>query len=261
MIDQIDRALDLAFETLYRFAAAGLTNPRRELSSVLFDAEARRLAAAAADVLQVHFADQPIQLGFGELPVDELALDKTIKALGDDRDQQAAEFLRVFGLVTCRECPPYETEYHPNPDPFFRSQQMADIAGFYQAFGIEPGASLRERPDHITLELEFVAMLLARKRWALEQFADSAATDRVTICDDARMKFQQDHLCWWVPSFSLALRNQAEDGFFADLGRVLAALLPLDRHRLKIAPPPSPLTPVPTEMADACEGCALASQG
>lgn len=257
---QTNDTLDLAFETLYRFVAAGLTNPSLELSHVLFDGDGCRLAVAAADVLRASFADEPISLGFGELPVDALDLRRVIDSLDNDRERWTSEYLRVFGLVTCRECPPYETEYHPNPDPFFRAQQMADIAGFYRAFGIEPSARLRERPDHVTLELEFVAMLLARQRWA-KQSADASSADRMAICHDAHVKFGRDHVFWWVPSFTLALRNRAEQGFLAQLGRVLAALLPLDRHRLGESPPTSPMKPVASDTADSCEGCALSSPG
>ena len=254
MIESTDTELDIAFETLYRFAAAGLTDPRRDLSDVLFDPGSRELAMGAADVVRSVTRDQTIPLGFGELPIDDLDLPPALAALGDDPEQHTQEYLRIFGLVTCRECPPYETEYYPNQDPFFRSQQMADVAGFYRAFGLEPARQWRECPDHITLELEYVATLLARLRSARASAADP---DQALVCHDARVKFLRDHVCWWVPSFSVGLRNQAEHGFFSHLGRILAALLPADRHRLQLTPPAAPVMPGNTTAPAACDGCGL----
>ena len=121
-----------------------------------------------------------------------------------------AEYDRVFGLVVPKECPPYETEYHPTQETFVRSQQMADIAGFYRAFGIEPAQSSPERPDHLALELEFMAFLLTKKRLALAAVElDPEAAEQVSICDRAQRDFFRDHLAWWVPSFAAGLRRKA----------------------------------------------------
>jgi nitrate reductase assembly molybdenum cofactor insertion protein NarJ len=57
-----------------------------------------------------------------------------------------AEYDRVFGLASLVACPPYEAEFHAAGETFFRSQQMADIAGFYAAFGLEASRNAGERP-------------------------------------------------------------------------------------------------------------------
>ena len=121
-----------------------------------------------------------------------------------------AQYDTVFGLVVPKECPPYETEYYPTQETFGRSQQMADVAGFYQAFGIEPAQSSPERPDHLALELEFMAFLLLKRRQAIAATDhDPEAGEQASICDRALRDFFRDHLAWWLPAFAAGLRRKA----------------------------------------------------
>ena len=247
---RLEADLDLATETLYRFLAAALSDPRGDSWSLVLDRENQRLAAVAADVLREQFAEQSPELGFGELPSEQLNLAPVLAALDRPPHELGAEYVRVFGLVTCRECPPYETEFCKNEEIFYRSQQMADVAGFYRAFGLEPSSEPRERPDHLCLELEFLSLLLMKKR-----LASGAAGDGASVCQEARCAFLRDHLSWWAPSFSLGLRGKAERGLYAALGQTLAALLPLDRARFDVPAPMMPLEARVVELPDECSGC------
>lgn len=250
-----DAAYDLACETMYRFLAASLTEPRLEDVGFLFDPACQGLVRQAAGILQELALQDPIPLGFGELPAEELDAEAMVAALGRPAALEA-EYTRVFGLVPCRECPPYETEYYPVEETFFRSQQMADIAGFYQAFGVEPTERSRERHDHLALELEFQALLLTKKRLAIPSFAQhSSPKEDAAVCQDARAKFFQDHLAWWVPSFSLALRRKAERGFYAQVGKLLAAFMPIERRHLHVSAPRRPLEASFIESPDQGDGC------
>ncbi len=259
-LEQTDAAVDLATETLYRFLAAALSDPRGTTWQLVREPVCQTLAIGAAELLRAEFAEQATVLGFGESPVEDLDLRPAVAALRTAPVEVGNDFLRIFGLVNCRECPPYETEYQPNEDTFFRSQQMADVAGFYRAFGLQPDA--HERPDHVSLELEFAAFLLLKKRLAREAGKLDATTDseNAAICQAARANFFRDHISWWAPSFALALRTKAAGGFYESVGRALASLLPVERHRLGIAAPRVPLQANVQEAPEECAGC-LASSG
>lgn len=248
LTDTDEAELDLACELLYRFFAAALADPRRQCRAIVTDRISRELVRQAADLLRREFESVAIPLGYGELAADDLDLRPVLKSLPTRASEVADEFVRVFGLASCRECPPYETEYHPGEDPFFRAQQMADIAGFYRAFGVQPGADSHQRPDFIGLELEFLALLHMKGR-------DASNPEQAAVCQGARRLFFQDHLSWWVPSFSLALRRKAEHGFYEQVARALAAFLPIERFRQGIPAPLMPLEAKVAETVDSCAGC------
>ncbi len=261
-------AVDLAREGLYRFLAAALRDPRSESGQMLGDPQSQRLVCDAADLLRSEAEDTPLPLGFGEMPVEALDARPLCGLLSPDPSPLAPYFLcrefdRVFGLTPPRECPPFETEFHRNGEPFFCAQQMADIAGFYRAFGLEPSRLLSGRPDHLVLELEFMAFVLMKKRLALaaaEQ--DPALAEHVLVCDEAQGKFFTDHLAWWVPLFATGLRRRAGDGFFVAVGELLAAFMPLERQRFGAPAPRLPMeAPVtaPPEEPSGCAGCEGAS--
>lgn len=252
-------ALDLARECVYRFLSAALSDPYGVRFRLVLDAANQRLACQAADLLREDAGAAPGRLGLGELPAEALTLHAVRAHLREHFGAVQADHERVFGLIA-RECPPYETEYHPNSEPFFRSQQMADIAGFYRAFGLEPNLDTPDRPDHVALELEFMAFVLLKKRLALAAAdEDTEAAENVSVCEKAEHSFFHDHLAWWLPAFAAALRRKAGDGFYAAVGRALAALVHAERQRLGVDTPSVPAGPnavEPPEELEACAGCA-----
>jgi TorA maturation chaperone TorD len=254
--------LDLARECLYRFLSAVLGDPYADRWGDVADAGSQRIARAAAELLRGEVPDQAFALAPGESPPDRLALEPLLDALERPISELRAEHDRVFGLVMPKECPPYETEYHPASEVFFRSQQLADIAGFYRAFGIQTSLARPERPDHIALELEFMAFLLMKKRMALETLQDKAlGAEHAGICERAIADFFGDHLAWWVPAFAAGLGRKAGEGLYAAIAPVLSALIPLERQRLGLPAPARPVHPDLIERPEEQAGCAACPQG
>lgn len=105
----------------------------------------------------------------------------------------AGEYLRLFGSTGA--CPPYQGLYEA--DPFQETRQMADLAGFYGAFGAESEGPVHERPDHIGCELEFLAFLCLGRDAARE---DGNAELEET-CRQAEDAFLRDHLGRWLGQF------------------------------------------------------------
>lgn len=97
--------------------------------------------------------------------------------------------------------PLYETSYEGGRgSPGGATFQMADIAGFYRAFGFEASG---ERPDHVVPELEFLALLLMKEAYA----RISGDAEGAEVCASARGKFVAQHLGEWLPDFAERVRG------------------------------------------------------
>ena len=159
---------------------------------------------------------------------------------------------RAFGL-TGSLC--YETEVGL-PHEFRQSQEMADIAGFYRAFGFNIGGKVRERPDHISAELEFMHVLTLKEAYASE----NGVAEHVEICADAQRKFLQEHLGKWIGLLAESLKRSASDGPYVALARFAAVFVLADAKRLGVTVEQQPLagvrlTPLAPEIS--CETCPI----
>jgi TorA maturation chaperone TorD len=249
-------AVLLARECLYRFLAASLSDPYTDRFDLVLDRRNQRLAAAAADLLRHEAGESPAPLGIGERPPEDLDLTTLLAELDRPLEELRADYDRVFGLVQSHECPPYETEYHSCTEPFFRTQQLADVAGFYRAFGLQTARAAPERPDHIAPELEFMAFLALKERLALESAGGSPdAADQAAVCAEAQRSFCGDHLAWWVPTFVRGLRRKAGEGLLAAVGEVLAAFVAAERLRFGLTAPRPPLQPASIERPEEQTSC------
>lgn len=142
------------------------------------------------------------------------------------------EYVQTFGHAISKECPPYEAEYGQS-HIFQQSQTLADIAGFYRAFGLDVAPDFKDRLDHISVELEFMHFLSLKEAYALTK---GHPEERLALCREAQAKFLGEHLGQWVPGFEERLREKAEGSFYALLGGLLRTFLTLETQRMELEP-------------------------
>ncbi|CAN5337580.1 hypothetical protein BH09PLA1_BH09PLA1_00100 [soil metagenome] len=251
--------LGLARQLAYRFLSLAMSDPRSKRWHDLHDDVFLTAVLSAAEYLSTEPQCRVGVLAPGELAQDSLDFAPLLRIIRDPQIDLNTQYERIFGLMLPKKCPPYETEYCPQTFSVYRSQTLADIAGFYRAFGLEPSRDMPERDDHIALELEFMAYLLAKERRA-------ADTEQATICRDAQKRFAREHLAWWVPAFARALEQQSarmdgpqrESIFYALVASALAAFIPIERAILEIDPPKELVAPGPVEPQEemSCSACA-----
>ncbi|MFQ5918549.1 MAG: molecular chaperone [Thermoplasmata archaeon] len=143
----------------------------------------------------------------------------------EDLEVLTAERLRLFEKG---ECPPYESSYRGETDPL-KDVLMADVAGFYRAFGLIPSGEL---PDHLVSELEFVGLLCLQEARAVLA-GDEGAT---AILRDALRKFMTDHLGRWVGRFRDEVQKKSRVRLYPLLADVLVELIEAEKVRLGIPP-------------------------
>lgn len=124
-------------------------------------------------------------------------------------------YRRTFGHIPAGHFSPYETSYGA-PNAFTQSQTLADLNGFYRAFGVEPAAAYRERHDHLSLQCEFVALLLCKEGLARHE----GNAEGVEVCRAARRRFLEEHLGRWGGVLFERLERDAPGELYRRCGRV-----------------------------------------
>jgi DMSO reductase family type II enzyme chaperone len=170
-------------------------------------------------------------------------------------DTLRVEYLRAFGAAGS---PCYETEWGL-PHEFRQSQEMADIAGFYHAFGFMMGGQVRERPDFLAAELEFMGALALKEAYAIQQ----GVAEHVEVCADAERKFLTDHLGRWIGLLAEYIRRTIGESPYQTLASFAEEFVKADAARLGAAldqPRLAEVRPTPPGPELSCGDCPIAGE-
>lgn len=197
----------------YSLLAAGFAFPTE---ARLSDLRRRLLPAVSAIALPAHLIDD---------------LEALSRHLPPDVESFRVDHVKIFPPIASRDAPGYETAYRGD-DIFQQTDLLADIAGFYRAHGLRSGGAEHERPDHITVELEFMAVLARKTVTALA----TGQPDSAAICSDMGTLFLRDHLGCWAPAFGRRLATMTISHFYRHLGSLVAAWVEIDMASAGIVP-------------------------
>jgi TorA maturation chaperone TorD len=142
---------------------------------------------------------------------------------GTTAGELETHYCAVFTHIHSTDCPMYETDYGQR-DVWRQSNTLADIAGFYRAFGFDP---VGERPDHAAVELEFLHVLAYKEGWATAHGEEINAT----VCRDATVAFERDHALGWFPAFAARTEALGGSGPYAVAARLLATVCAAEADR------------------------------
>jgi len=228
--------------SLYRFLSLAFTYPgEKEHQALLQALEPAGVAASLAS------------------PAVVAALDAAAKVLRSlERAWLVDQHRDIFTLSASPDCPLNECAYGAK-HIYQEVQALADLAGFYRAFGVQAGAS---RPDELSAELEFCYLLslkegLARERRALKE---------AEICRRALQAFLSEHLGRWAENVGRRLEALYAESAYAVFGRLLAAFVSAESERLRLGivlphqEVPNPPEPIDDEGCPAEEGPAPLAQ-
>lgn len=133
--------------------------------------------------------------------------------IATDYDAWSAEHTRLFDGPTA--CPVTETAYVRRD----KGHVIADICGFYRAFGVGISEDAGEKADHLAAELEYMAILLVK----LAEAHTLGLGDAVEVTRAAFASFAHDHLGEWLPGFCERLAHEAQTEAFLHLASILGA--------------------------------------
>jgi len=120
---------------------------------------------------------------------------------------------------------------------------------------------VRERPDYLATELEFMYLLALKEAWAIQQ----NQPEWTEITTQAQRRFLEDHLGRWLPLFAASLSRLNADGRqerspspYVALARLAAAFVQAEAERLGAqvqALPLSGVSPTPLGAEISCGDC------
>jgi DMSO reductase family type II enzyme chaperone len=189
---------------LYQLLAVAFGFPDEDFYAVLCDGSFGTLLAQACTPL-------PYDLG-------SVAILKP-GTVGKSYTEFQSEYIRLFDVGAAGPpCPLYGGVYVGD-----RMKTMEDATRFYNFFQLRLSPEMRELPDHITTELEFLHYLTFREAEARQRGLDPTPLLR------AERDFLARHLCKWIPRLQARLAKQTTLPFFPALVRFAAAFFEADR--------------------------------
>lgn len=194
-------------------------------------------------------AVEPARVGAGLLgPTIAAAVEQTAAALRRRTLAQLQEEHRQrFSLSASPDSPLSECAYSAK-HVFQEVQELADIAGFYRAFGVEVSG---QRPDDLAVELEFCYLMSLKDAYAREQ----RLPELRRASEDGLRAFLHDHLGRWAENIGRRLEVLAAGTAYESLGRLLREFVASEVEYMRVGPiTPHQEIPRPPEPLDE-EGC------
>ncbi|HJN58048.1 MAG TPA: molecular chaperone TorD family protein [Nitrososphaerales archaeon] len=205
----------LARSVIYRLLSLGFLYPTKDLVDTLRD--------------EAHKADKEFNV-YGQWATrltkvfEECVDSKSISGLESD-------YSRLFEASVQTPCPPYESSYG-SVNTFGMTRQLADVAGFYRAFGLKLSSTKKEMPDHISAEMEFMHILTLKEAHATME----GWTDKISVTRDAQKKFLLDHLGRWASAICMSMQKSADAEFYRELAKITNSHIKNEVNLLNIKP-------------------------
>ncbi|HSL48638.1 MAG TPA: molecular chaperone TorD family protein [Candidatus Deferrimicrobiaceae bacterium] len=197
--------------SLYRLLGGALARPQGERLVELAEA-----AEALAPAVEPAVAEPLARFAAAARQADAAAI-------GDEY---------VFLFDRAAKVPPYEGAWGEAPQLAGKAALLADVAGFYAAFGLVPGGSQPDVEDHIAAECEFMSALALKEAYALAESDEEG----VAITSAAQSRFVGDHLGRWSGTFAEALRDASPLPYYGALADLLGAWVTAEIERLGATP-------------------------
>jgi TorA maturation chaperone TorD len=129
-------------------------------------------------------------------------------------------FINAFPRVPA---PPYGSVYMEE-GRIIHGKTTEDVLNFYRSAGFEPDFELKDLPDHISLEMEFLGILSARESRSGSRGANWPG--------HLQREFLSRFVLPWVPTFCAQIMNNTISPFYKALGSLTAEFLEFERSCL-----------------------------
>lgn len=119
---------------------------------------------------------------------------------------------------------------HSTDNEFQRVEMLADIMGFYNAFGVEPQG---DRPDALCCELEFMHYLIVKRQRLSGRPPCAETNEKAAVCRDAERKFFTEHLAPTARSIAAGILKAPPHPFYTEAVEALSAFIDHEQEQLE----------------------------
>ena len=131
-----------------------------------------------------------------------IPLDVELESLKIDYAQL---FVGPFKLLA----PPYGSFYLE--DSRLMGESTIDVRNWYEKEGLD--VVIKDAPDHIAMELEFMYYLAVKQNQATEK----GNIQDIQLCQQKQKSFLNSHLAKWLPKFAEKVQNNSQIEFYKKL--------------------------------------------
>lgn len=131
-----------------------------------------------------------------------------------------AEYVRLFGT---KGLVPLEITRYVSNDEFVQARKMADIAGFYRAWGLEMGPG--ERPDNLSAVFDYLSFMHLKE----ENAKTKGHLDKMDMIQKAKDSFLSEHFLPSIDKFVKCLKANAKNSFYKELAELIGELVESER--------------------------------
>lgn len=217
----------LARATLYRLLAQAFRYPGASWHEE-WDEIARGMSAALEVLAQEDRARPSAARCVPPALFDAFDL---VWAASRDPQRIRRDHARLVGHSPRAGTTPYETEWTGAAGEILQYHLLADLGGFYRAFGLDLAKTCDERHDHLSIELCFLSFLCVREAAAEER----GVTEIVALVCDAQRRFLDEHVLRWARAFGARTKKEDPEGFYGRAAVLLERLLEAERARFGLA--------------------------
>lgn len=160
-----------------------------------------------------------------------LRLLDTLAGLSDlDRLAIEQEYRDLFqALAGTPACPPFESFYRERRSED-AGQVTAQLIQRYRGAGLTLASPIDQSPDHVVVELEFMAFLCRHEDLAWS----GMVPDNGIRALKRQRAFLRRHLAWWFPMLAGRISTAAYDGFYARAAQVAEAFIHHDADLVEL---------------------------
>mgnify|MGYP001575754943 FL=1 len=149
-----------------------------------------------------------------------------------DTEKLQREYMLVFTHGFSKECPPYEI-FYGSEGYTMQIEVLMELGGIYKRYGVELSEKSDERPDHLSIELEFMQYLTYKEAYGIQHGHPDEA---IKVAADGQKKFILNHLGRWIPLFCKFLSQKAPKGLYLNLSGLLQIFIANEVRLLGVKP-------------------------